>query len=154
ALHPNDSVARESVEQAKQAIAGGRFDDAHRLLADARQAQVAAAMRAREAARQAQAVGDAEMLDAAASTATEADLAMTELDYLRAADLYGKAEELVPPGHPDEAENYLHGRAYALHRQGDDHGDKAALLQAIATYNRALEQLPRERSPKAWAATQ
>ena len=96
ALNPDNPTAHALVEQAKSEIAGGHFAAAHRLLAQARQAQIAAAQEAQKLAAQAQAARDTQFLAAAASAATEGDLAMTELNYPEAADLFRQAAELVP----------------------------------------------------------
>jgi hypothetical protein len=61
------------------------------------------------------------LLAAAASAATEGDLAMTELNYPEAADLFRQAAELVPAGHPELATDYLIRRADTLFCQGDEH---------------------------------
>ncbi len=153
ALDPDNATARTLVESAREAIAAGRFQAAHPLLAQARQAQIAAAEQARRLADQAQAARDAQLLGAAESAAAEGDLAMTELDYLQAAELFGQAQQLVPAGHPKELAGYLHSRAFALFRHGDVRGDNAALQQAIDAYRLARDQQPRERVPQDWAAT-
>jgi hypothetical protein len=132
ALDRDNPTAHAFVEQAKSEIAGGHFEAAHRLLAQARQAQIAAAQEAQKLAAQAQAARDAQLLAAAASAATEGDLAMTELNYPEAADLFRQAAELVPAGHPELATDYLIRRADTLFRQGDEHD--SALRQAIALY--------------------
>ncbi len=73
ALNPDNPTAHALVEQAKSEIAGGHFQAAHRLLAQARQAQITAAQEAQKLAEQAQAAVDAQLLAAAASAATEGD---------------------------------------------------------------------------------
>ncbi len=154
ALNPANPTARGLVERAKAEITAGHFADAHQLLAHARLAQLAAAQEARKLREQAQATEDAELVEAAASTATEGDLAMTELHYVQAADLFKQAATVVPPGHPDERGKYLNRQAEALYRQGDERGDNAALQQAIAVCAQVLQEQSRERVPLAWAAAQ
>ena len=78
ALDPDNAVARGLVERAQSAIAEGRLGEARQFLAQARQAQVAAAQEALKLRDKAQATADAQLLGAAASTATEGDVAMTE----------------------------------------------------------------------------
>jgi hypothetical protein len=73
---------------------------AHEQLRQATQVQIAAAQEARKLREQAHAAKDAELLGAAASTATEGDLAMTERHYPQAADLFKQAAELGGNG-PD-----------------------------------------------------
>jgi tetratricopeptide (TPR) repeat protein len=154
ALNPDNPVARDLVEGAKSEIAAGHFAAAHQLLMQARQAQIAAAQEANKLAEQAQAARDAQLLGAAASAAAEGDLAMTELHYAQAADLFKQAAELVPAGHPDETTGYLQRQADALYRQGDERGDYAALKQSIDTGRLVLQQRPRARVPLDWAVTQ
>jgi hypothetical protein len=155
ALNPDNPTARGLVEHAKSEITAGHFAAAHQLLTQARQAQIAAAQEATKLAKQAQAARDAQLLGAAASAATEGDLAMTELHYAQAADLFKQAASLVPAGRPDETTGYLERQAAAaLHRQGDERGDNAALKQSIDTWRLVLQQRPRDRVPLDWAMTQ
>jgi hypothetical protein len=65
---------------------------AHELLRQATQAQLAAAQEAQEARNlraQAQAADDAQMLGAASATASEGGVALTERHYTEVADLFG-----------------------------------------------------------------
>jgi hypothetical protein len=111
-------------------------------------AQVAAAQEARKLKEQAQAAEDAQMLGAANSTAAEAEVALTERDYLRAAQLFEQAAQYVPQEHANERGRYLWGEGDALHRQGDERGDNEALTQSIAVYERALIVSARPFSPR------
>ena len=101
----------------------GRFGEAHQLLAQARQAQIAAAQEALKLRDKAQAAADAQLLGAAASTATEGGVAMTERHYVEAADLFKQAAALVPEGHSGETSGYLERQEDALYHQGDELGD-------------------------------
>src|SRR6267154_640705 len=70
ALNPQNPLARGLVEQAQAEIKAGRADSlvrAHQLLAQAKQAQIAAAQQARELRQRAQAAEDEQLLQAAAS---------------------------------------------------------------------------------------
>ena len=154
ALNPDNPVARDLVERAKAKIVAGDFSEAHRLLHEAQQAQVAAAQEAKKLREQAQAAEDAQLLGAAAAASAEGDLALTESHYTEAADLFRQAAELVPAGHAVEATGYLSRQADALQRQGDEHGDNPALQQAIATWRAVLGRYDRTRAPLQWAATQ
>jgi len=78
---------------------------------------------------------------------------MTRLRYLDAAQHFQKAAELVPPGHPDEKGRFLLAKAGALHNEGDERGDNALLIKAIATNQLALQENTRERVPLEWAKT-
>jgi tetratricopeptide (TPR) repeat protein len=154
ALNPDNPTARALVAQAKAAIEAGQLAQAHELLRQATQVQIAAAQEARKLREQARAAEDAELLGAAASTATEGGLAMTERHYPQAADLFKQAAELVLTGHRDEATGYLERQANALYREGDERGDNAALKQSIETWHLVSQQRPRERVPLDWAMTQ
>ena len=140
ALNPDNPTARALVAQAKAAIEAGQLAQAHELLRQATQVQIAAAQEARKLREQAQEAEDAELLGAAASTATEGDLAMTERHYPQAADLFKQAAELVPAGHRDETTGYLERQADALYREGDERGDNAALKQSIEASHLVLQQ--------------
>ena len=154
ALNPANPTAQALVAQANAAIKAGDFTHAHELLRQAAQVQIAAAQEARKLRDQAQAAADAEMLGAASSTAAEGDVALTEVRYEQAADLFKQAAALVPPGHADKAANYLDHQANALYRKGDEKGDNAALGQSIVIWNVVLAQRPRARVPLAWAQVQ
>jgi len=154
ALNSNNPTARALIEQAKAEIAAGHFNAAHGFLAQARQAQTSAAQEARKLRDQAQAASDAQSLAAAASAATEGDLAMTELHYLQAAELFQQAIELVPSAHRKEAAKYLSRRGDALYRQGDERGDNSALNSAIEVRKQVVSFEARERVPLDWAAAQ
>ncbi len=94
ALNADNPTARGLVDEAKPEIDAGHFDRARELLHQATQAQIAAAQAAYKIQEQARIAGDAQMLGAASSTATEGDVALTERRYLEAADLFGQAAEL------------------------------------------------------------
>jgi hypothetical protein len=76
ALNPQNPSARGLVEQAQAEIMAGNFIKAHERLRQARQAQIAAAQQARALRQQAQVAEDEQLIQAAASSAAEGDLAM------------------------------------------------------------------------------
>ena len=154
ALNLDNPTARGLVDRAKAEIAAGHFADAHQLLAQARQAQIAAFQEAQKLQDQAQAAVEAGRLGAAAAAAAEGDLAITELHYMQAADLFKQAQELVPAGHTSQRAAYIDQRADALYRQGADRGDNAALQQAIDIQKLVLQDRPRDLVPLDWAMTQ
>jgi tetratricopeptide (TPR) repeat protein len=154
ALNPDNSIAKALVEQAKPEIAAGHFARAHDLLREATQAQIAAALEARQLREQAQVAEDAQMLGAANSTAAEGGVVMIERRYKEAAELFARAADYVPVGHPSEQGSYLAWEADALALQGDERGDNDALRTSIEIWRRALKDYPRERAPVQWAATQ
>jgi tetratricopeptide (TPR) repeat protein len=92
--------------------------------------------------------------DAAQSTATEADVAMTERRYLEAAERFGQAANYVPSRHASEKGGYLLRQADALYQQGDERGDNDALKSSIGVCRRALGEYPRSQAPLDWATTQ
>ena len=154
ALNSDNPLARDLVTQAKAAIGIGKFGQAHQLLRQATQAQLAAAQTARQLRERAQAAEDAQMLGAASATAVDAGVALTEAKYLEAAELFGQAAEYVPPAYPDEQGKYLLDQASAFYRQGDERGDNEALGRCIAIFRLLLKTQTRERVPLDWANTQ
>jgi tetratricopeptide (TPR) repeat protein len=156
ALNPQNPLARGLVEKAQAEIMAGNFIKAHELLRQARQVQIAAAQQARALRQQAQAAEDEQLIQAAASSAAEGDLAMTELNYRQAAELFKEAADGVPVGsaHEDKRIGYLTREADALYRQGDEFGDNDALSATIGRRKQLIELTPRERVPLQWAMTQ
>jgi hypothetical protein len=108
-LNPDNPEARRLVDLARPEIDAGHFARAHELLREATQAQIAAGQEARKLKEQAQAAEDAQMLGAASSTAAEGDVALTERNYLQAADLFGQAAGYVPGDHSIERNAFLRG---------------------------------------------
>jgi tetratricopeptide (TPR) repeat protein len=153
ALNLDNPTAKALVEQAGPEIEAGRFGRARELLRQATQEQIAAAQEARKLKAQAQVAEDVQMLGAAQSTAAEADVAMTERQYLVAAELFGQAANCVPNGHASEKGFYLLRQADALYRQGDERGDNDALKSSIGVFERALGEYPRSQASLDWAAT-
>ena len=154
ALNPNNTTARDLIEGAKMEIRDGHFAEAYAMLSQATETQIAAARQAGVLSDQAQAAAHAQLLGAAASTAAEGDLAITELDYQKAAALFKQAVDLVPAGQAATSFNYLNRYVNALYRQGDEHGDNSALKQVIGILQTIALHLPRDRAPLKWARTQ
>ena len=154
ALQSDNPVAQAHVMEAAEAEACGDRNEARRHLRAAREAAEAAADEARRLARQAEAAGGKQLLQAARAAAAEAELALAGLDYVEAARLFGEAASLMPGQELDEKRALLRQQADALQRQGDERGDNPALRQAIRVYRRGLELVPRERAPLEWATTQ
>ena len=86
--------------------------------------------------------------------AEEARVARLGLRYREAAALYAEAAGLVASFDPQAAWARTLDAAGALYAQGSEFGDNAALLEAIATYGKALALTPRAGRPLDWAATQ
>jgi tetratricopeptide (TPR) repeat protein len=154
ALDPRNPLARSLVEQAQAEAKAGNFPRAHEHLHQAKQAQMAAAQQARELSQKALEAADQDLIQAAASSAAEGDLAMTELHYMQAAGLFTEAASIVPAGHDDERWKYLNLEAGALYQQGDKFGDNEALRSAIERYQHLAELRSRDASPQDWATTQ
>ena len=152
--NPDNPTARSLVEQAKGEVEAAHFERAEELLRQATQVQIAVAQEARKLKEQAQAAEDAQMLGAASSTAAEGDVAMTERRYKEAAELFGQAADYVPSGRERERGGYLLRQADALFRQGEERGDRQALLNAVEIDRRALTEFPRAQAPLDWAQTQ
>jgi len=145
ALNPDSPVAHGLVDRAQIAITAGRLGEARQFLAQARQVQIAAAQEARKLRQKAQAAEDAQLLGAAASTATEGGVAMTERHYGEAAELFKQAAALVPKGYPDKTSDYLERQAGALYQQGHELGDNRALINSITICKEVLLLKTRDR---------
>jgi hypothetical protein len=134
ALEPDDPHAAELARGAKSALDAGRLSEADNLLARAKEAELAAFSLAHELGRKVQAAQDRHALNAAKLLAGRGNTALTQLRYTDAAQQFKEAAALVPPGYPHESADYLHRRAYPLYRDGDEHGNNAALKQSIETW--------------------
>jgi tetratricopeptide (TPR) repeat protein len=151
ALNPGNQSAKALVDQAKSEIESGDFEQAHKLLREATQAQIAAAQEARRIRERAQAAEDTQWLGAASSTAAEGDVALTERKFDQAAGLFGQAAGYVSSDHKKERGDYLLRQADALYREGGERGDNNALREAIEVCRSALAQYPRSEAPIPWA---
>jgi hypothetical protein len=60
----------------------------------------------------------------------------------------------VPNGYEEVRTEYRERQADALYRQGEERGDNAAFVHAIALYRDLLQANTRERVPLDWAMTQ
>jgi tetratricopeptide (TPR) repeat protein len=154
ALNLENPGARAMVERARLEIEAGNFPRAEELFHQATEAQITAAREARKLSEQARASEETQMLGAASSTAAQANVALTELRYSRAAELFGQAADYVPVGHAGERGAYLTRKADTLARQGDERGDNAALNSSIEAYRLALAEYPRQQAPFDWGMTQ
>jgi tetratricopeptide (TPR) repeat protein len=122
-LDPDNPAAQALIAHANAAIDTGDLDQAHDLLREATQVQIAAAQEAHKLREQAQSAEYAQMLGAARSTAAEGDVALTERLYEESAALFAQAALYVPPDSPDVTASYLERQAGALYRQGDERDD-------------------------------
>ena len=127
-------------EQVRLALAAPDLERADALLAEVQEIQDAAA--------------DRMALEAAATAAQRAGIALTRLRYGDAARLFSKAATRVPPDHDEERSDYLQRQADALYRQGDEKGDNPALREAIDLYRDLVADTSRRDQPLDWAMTQ
>ena len=153
-LAADDPADNGLIEQARTAMQAGDYDEADRLLAESENADLIVARQAQSLALAAQAATRQHFLTAAATRAERGDLAMTRIDYLTAAEHFRQAAASVPAEDSEARADYLHRQASALYQQGNEFGDNAALLNAIAIWRKTLELRPRERVPLNWATTQ
>jgi hypothetical protein len=155
ALNPEDPAAQALIEQARALLRSANteadYDRADQLLGQAEATELAAVRMAEDFARQAQEAANRRRLNAAAARAERGELELTRLNYLEAAQHFKAASATVPASDAQARGEYLNRYADALYRHGDEKGDNAALLQAIAVYREALKELTRERVPLQWA---
>jgi hypothetical protein len=154
ALAPDDPHTAELARLAKQALDSGRLSEADALLDQAKEGELAAFRQARELKEKAQEAEDRHSLNAARLLASRGNIALTQLRYVDAAGRFNEAATLVSPGHSDERADYLHRQADAFYREGDEHGNNAALKQSIETWQLVFQYRTRERVPLQWAMTQ
>jgi tetratricopeptide (TPR) repeat protein len=136
---PNTTALKE---EAQRAIDDGQLEKADALLAQVETEQRRAL--------------DRFAFGAAETSARRGEIALTRLRYRDAAARFADAAAVFPPNsdHEDQRIDYLEREADALYRQGDEFGDNAALVSAIAREKRLLELKPRERVPLDWATAQ
>jgi tetratricopeptide (TPR) repeat protein len=135
-----DPRVAELKGQVNQALRDADLDRAKMLLHQVKKVQTESA--------------DRLALDIAATAAQLGGIALAQLRYREAADLFAEAAGRVPPGHDDVRGEYRYSQARALYRQGDEKGDNAALVRVIVLLRDLLETRPRERAPLDWAKTQ
>ena len=130
-------VVRRKAE-AREALETGDLDQADALLAEVEQLQEAAL--------------DRLALEAAATRVQRGEIALTRLRYREAAAHFAAAAGTGAAGAGGaERSTTSISEADALYRQGEEFGDNAALVEAIARYRALLDRRPRERVPLQWA---
>ena len=127
-------------EQVRLALETPNLERADALLAEVQEIQDAAA--------------DRMALEAAATAAQRAGIALTRLRYGDAAHLFSKAAARVPPGHDQTRRGYLESQAHALYRQGDEKGNNPALQEAIELHRNLVADTNRREQALDWAMTQ
>ena len=97
---------------------------------------------------------DRRAVQAAATSAQRAELAMTRLRYPDAARHYAAAAARLPLADETARIEYLFLHAEAWYRQGDEFGDAAAVATSREASAVLLPLCPREPLPLHWAAVQ
>ena len=146
-LPADDATIAKKKRAAREAVASGDHQRADALLEACEQLDLEASQRATEDAK-------SRLRRAAETRAARGDLAMTRIDYRGAADHFGRAVELADGLDAELQNRFLHKRADALYKQGEERGDNAALNEAIGAWRDLLDRRPREPLPLDWAMTQ
>jgi hypothetical protein len=132
---------------ANVAIDEGRLSDAERNLAEAGE-KFAGARTSLQGRADELAAREAEIL------AQRASVRRTIFDYLGAADLFGKAAEVLPQADRAGRWKQRYAQALALQNRGTEFNDPAALRQAVTILrDRALPLAPAEESAAEWRRT-
>jgi hypothetical protein len=132
ALDVDDPVTKVPADKAQIELDEGRTDAASVLLQRVEEADLAAAAKAREIAKQASEVADARQLNAARAREGRGDISLTQLHYGEAADHFQKAADLVPPRYADERARLLLARDIAAFAGIDPVRGEAALVGVVA----------------------
>ncbi|EGV27574.1 tetratricopeptide domain protein [Thiorhodococcus drewsii AZ1] len=155
ALRTQDPQSQVWLDQARAAIEAGDYAQAEHLLDQAEQSELSGLQDAERLLQEAKEAVAKRRGSAAALRAEKAELFAIQLRYLDAAATLASAVELVAETDPDQRLAYLDQQADMLQTEGDEHGNNAALKQAIVLYQGALlPARPRARVPLVWAATQ
>ncbi|MGI9501950.1 MAG: hypothetical protein ACR2RE_02690, partial [Geminicoccaceae bacterium] len=134
-------------EQAAEAIEQGDYDQAEALLAEAVAIDWSAIDEQQEAL-------DHRKRSAAATIGQQGELERARLNHRQAAEHFADAASLVGTVDSDARFSYLMNQASVLADRGREFGDKSTLLEAIAVYESALSEWPRQSAPLNWALAQ
>ena len=124
ALQADDPAVKGFLQQAKRALEQGQFDEAERLINDAKNTDL-------EAAKTLQETANKRLFAAAAAAAQNGDIQMTQIHYLKAAGYYQEAASLIPDTFSKELADYLNAAGHALYCAGK-------YEQAEPLYSRSL----------------
>jgi tetratricopeptide (TPR) repeat protein len=97
---------------------------------------------------------DQRALEAAATRAKKAEVALLRLRYRDAADVYAAAAKRVPATHSAQQHVYLRLQAKVLYDDGKEFGRNESLQQAIKIYQELLSEVDRIEDPDGWVSTQ
>src|SRR5262249_47690231 len=86
--------------------------------------------------------------------AQEARVDHLQLAYRSAAAKYAEAAGIMAALNRQKEWEFVLAQADELGSQGDEFGDNAALMEAIAVYRNGLSLAPRSQQPLDWAQTQ
>jgi tetratricopeptide (TPR) repeat protein len=125
-------------QQAATAIAAGDYDQAEQLLGRARDADIQAAQRIREAATRQMEEAIRRQLRAAESQAAIGQTELTRLRYGAAATAFKAAADLVPPEHPLIRANSLNRAGLGASDAGQYQTAVGPLVEALAIREKAL----------------
>jgi uncharacterized caspase-like protein len=146
-LESSDPEIATLRQQAEQQLSLGAFDAARAALTQAIDVD-------RNSGEQLETRLKERNLSEAASHAARAGVARTRLEYRVAAADLAAAAELTERWDKQLAWVYIVGQSRDLYSQGDQFGDKSALVEAISIYGHALALAPRTERPQDWATTQ
>jgi tetratricopeptide (TPR) repeat protein len=148
-------------DAARAALDAGQLEEADALLAQVETAQDAALDQGQRILEQQQLEleqqqrqVEQQQTERAAIAAQRGGIALTRLRYREAAEHFAAAARQLPPGREEQALAWLDQEADALYRQGDEFGENAAFVEAVARYDALLGRRPRDRVPLFWAKTQ
>jgi tetratricopeptide (TPR) repeat protein len=158
ALDPEDSEAGGYIDEARQVLRHAAFakdyERADALLSNAEDAQGRSLGRVEALEREAREAANRLLRGQAATRVERAELALTRLDYLLAAQHFQAAAGLVAAEDSDLRFEYLVRSALALASHGDEKGENVSFIRAIEANREILQEYTRERAPLAWAMTQ
>jgi len=123
-LNSEDPEVAKLIEQVKQALDNGEFDQTEQLFNQASELDI-------EAAKQAQEIAKKRLVSAAESLAANGKLKMTQLTYQQAGEYYERAAKLLPAGNDKTLAYYLNWAGYAFK-------DAALYDKAKPLYEKAL----------------
>ena len=158
ALDPEDADAQSHIDEARevlrQAASTKDYHRADELLSKAEEAQDRSLRGAEALEREAHEAASRLRRGKAATRAERGELSLTRLDYLRAAQHFQAAANLVAGEDLNLKLVYLTQSADALSTHGDEKGDNAILVQGIGVYREALRERTQRDTPLDWARTQ
>ena len=125
-------------EAARAALDAVRLEEADDLLAQVEAEQDAALDQRQSEIQRQQRDIERQQTERAATAAQRGGIALTRLRYREAAQHFATAALRLPPGREEQALAWLDQEAEALYRQGEEFGDNAALVDAIARYRALL----------------